>query len=174
MRYFPLVAIAVLISACNNSVTNPPQSKDNSSDSGIYFAYSPLYTNGYKPGNYKLVKIVTDFWRQFENGDVRTTANSFADDITFVYPDKVISGKKDTVLSQVKQIRDNYTAIQSFVASWLPAQAKDRNDDWVFIWGRQEFTDKNLQFKAVEVHEIWQFNKEGKIVFVQQYQSRHR
>jgi len=173
MRYSPFFAFAILISACNNSVTNTPQTKSETSDSGIYFAYSPIYSNGYRPGNYQLVKTVTDFWRAFENGDVRTTGKSFADDITFVYPDKVISGKRDTVLSQVKQIRDSYSAVQSFVYSWMPAKAKDHDEDWVFIWGRQEYTDKDLQLKSIEVHEIWQFNKEGKIIFVQQYHTRH-
>jgi hypothetical protein len=175
MRYLPILAFAILICACNNSVPNIPQSTDNTSDSGIYFAYSPLYTNGYKPGNYKLVKTVTDFWRQFENGDVRTMAKSFADDdITFVYLDKVISGKKDTVLSQLKQIRDSYPAVQSFVYSWMPAKARDHDEDWVFIWGKQEYTDKDGHMNPIEVNEIWQFDKEGKVIFVRQYRSIRR
>jgi hypothetical protein len=159
--------------ACNNSSTTVSQTYDGQPDSGIYYAYSPIYTSGYKYGNYQLVKPVTDYWKQFENGDIRTTANIFAEEITLVFPDQVIRGKRDTVLAQAKKLRDSFTVVQSFIYSWMPVITKDSGDDWVFIWGRQEVTDKAGKLKAVEVHEIWQFNKEGKIMFMQQYQTRH-
>src|SRR5215213_2365062 len=171
MKNFLFIVFAMNLLACNNPVNNSAVTSKEESDSGIYYAYSPIYSNGYKFGSYKNVKLVTDVWKQFENGDITKTADSFADDITFVYPDQVIGGKRDTVLAQVKKLRDSYSAVQSYIYSWMPATAKDHDEDWVFIWGKEQLTDKEGKLKSIEIHEIWQFNKEGKIIFMQQYHT---
>lgn len=172
-KILPSLIVIVFFACNNNSANTPPQGGPEESDSGIYYAYSPIYSNGYKTGSYKNLKMVTDVWKQYENGDITKSAGTFADDITFVYPDQVISGKKDSVLGQVKKLRNGYATVQSFIYSWMPAKAKDHDEDWVFIWGRQEYNDKEGKLKSIEVHEIWQFNKEGKIIFMQQYHTRH-
>jgi hypothetical protein len=174
MVKFLILSFPIWLCACNNNSAKSVQASESQEpDSGIYYPYSPIYSNGYKTGSYKNLKIVTDVWKQFENGDITKSAGSFADDITVVYPDQVISGKKDTVLAQLKKLRDNFPTVQSFIYSWMPAKARDHDEDWVFIWGRQELTDKEGKLKSIEVHEIWQFNKEGKIIFMQQYHTRH-
>jgi hypothetical protein len=158
--------------ACNNNTNVPTQNVAEESDSGIYYPYSAIYSNGFKTGSYKNLKTVTEIWREYENGDITKTASNFADSLTVVYPDKVLNGTTDSVLREIKRIRDSYLTVQCFIYSWMPARAKDNNDDWVFIWGRQEFTDKAGKLKIAEVHEIWQFDKKGKITLMQQYQTR--
>jgi len=169
---FFLLTAAITLLACNNKSNAPTQASTEQPDSGIYYPYSPIYSNGFKTGNYKYLKIVTEIWKEFENGDITRKASDFADSLTIVYPDRVLIGTKDSILRLIKKTRDKYLAVQSFIYSWLPAKAKDHNDDWVFIWGRQEITDKAGKLKMAEVHEIWQFNQQGKIVQMQQFVSR--
>jgi hypothetical protein len=123
-------------------------------------------------GDNKKLKIVSDIWKEIENGDIKKSAEFFADEINFVFPNQAIRGKKDSVLSEVKKIRDSYLSLQTFVYSWMAARSKDHNEDWVFIWGKHVLTDKRGKLQIVEIHEIWQFNEAGKIKFVQQYNTR--
>ena len=169
---FFVCTTAITFLGCNNKSNPPSQSPPEQSDSGIYYPYSPIYSNGFKTGNYKYLKIVTEIWKEIENGDITRKASDFADSLTMVYPDQVLNGKRDSILRIVKRTRDKYLAVQSFIYSWMPARAKDHDDDWVFIWGRQEVTDKAGKLKIAEVHEIWQFNQQGKIMQMQQYISR--
>ena len=140
----------------------------------IYYPYSPSYTGGYRLGNNKKLKIVADIWKEFENGDIRKTADDFADEINYVTPTLVIRGKKDSVLTEVKKIRDSYKSLQTFVYSWMPVKSSEQNEDWVFIWGKQVITDKEDKMQILEIHEIWQFNDDGKIKYVQQYNTRNK
>src|SRR4051812_3362415 len=169
---FLLSAAFIGLLACRHNPNTSPHVVTEPSDSGIYYPYSPIYSGGFKTGNYKYLKIVTEIWKEFENGDITRKASDFADSVTIVYPDRILNGKTDSILRAVKKTRDKYLSVQSFIYSWMPARAKDHDDDWVFIWGRQELTDKGGKMKTAEVHEIWQFNKKGKIIQMQQYVSR--
>ena len=105
---------------------------------------------------------------------LKKNAGDFADEINYVTPQLVLRGKKDSVLTEVKKIRNQYKSLQTFVYSWMPVKSKDQNEDWVFIWGRHLIQDKSDKMQIFEVHEIWQFNNEGKIKYVQQYNTRNK
>jgi hypothetical protein len=170
MRSYSCLYVIFLIIACKNQATTK-EVNDEPTDS-VYYAYSPSYTSGYKSGDNKKVKIVSEIWKELENGDIKKTAGYFADEVNFVFPDQAFKGKKDSVLTEVKKIRDSYQSVQTFVYSWMPARSKDHNEDWVFIWGKNYLTSKNGKLQVIEIHEIWQFNEEGKIKFVQQYRTK--
>lgn len=162
--------IVFLFISCKNQATNtliPEIDKDS-----IYYPYSPGYTEGYTLGSNKNLKRVADFWKEFENGDVRNSSGDFADYVKYVTPNLYVYAKKDSVLSEIKKLRDNYKTLQTFVHSWMPVKSRNNNEDWVFIWGRQIITHKDNKTQTLELHECWQFDKEGKIMFMKQYNMR--
>jgi hypothetical protein len=172
MKRFAIFILFILILSCHSTKNDDEGIEKNSSGKPIYFPYAPRYENGFEAGRSEYIKVVLDIWKEYETGDVRKKSKSFADSVTFIFRDEEYKGKKDSVLSKYKKRRDNYSYVQNHIDSWMPAYAKDHDDYWVFLWGRQDCTDKEGGFKALQVHEIWRFNKEGKINFMQEYVSR--
>ena len=158
--------------SCTNKSENINDVPKDSSGKSVYFPYTTRYSNGFDPGRPEYLRTVLDIWKEFETGDVTKTANSFEDNISITFPDQELNGPKDVVLAEFKKRRSVYSVIQNHFDSWMPAKAKDHDDEWVFIWGWQERTGKDGKLSVAVIHEIWRFNKEGKINFMKQYISR--
>ncbi|HEU4473071.1 MAG TPA: hypothetical protein VFR58_18395 [Flavisolibacter sp.] len=172
MNYLAVFLCVLLVAGCNNASDQSPVVSFETGDSGVYYSYSPEYTSGYTIGDFGQVKTVTEIWKHYENGDLMLAAPQFADNLTIVFPDHTISGAKDSVLAQLKAEREAFIAVQCSISSWLPVRTKEKKDEWVFLWGKQIRSDKNGGTRSIEVHEIWQFDKQGKVQFMQQYHTR--
>lgn len=86
-----------------------------------------------------------------------------------IYGDKVFNGKKDSVITLIQKEREKYDPVQFFIESWLPVYSTTNEEDMVFLWVREELTDSKGKYTNTLIHEIWLFNKEGKISFMQRY-----
>ncbi|MGZ8537738.1 MAG: hypothetical protein ACXWV9_05700 [Flavisolibacter sp.] len=170
MKYL-LVSIIIFVISCKNQTTQQKIITDSLS-TGIYFPYTPIYTSEFSPGSKRNLQIVAEFWKEFENGDVKNSTPFFAEKVKFIFPDKIINGKRDSVLNLVKSIRESYNDFQSFIYSWMSVKAEEDKVDWVYIWGQYIITEDNNKRRIVKIHESWKINKEGKIDFMQQYHSR--
>lgn len=163
-----LPRLIVLVLAGCSGKPKPPQLI--SSDTAVYFPYAPTYSR-LEQGKPELAKKVMDVWRAFETGNLSTTANNFAAHVTLVFPGRILDGSRDSVLQLYQQWRDEYSGVQTYVDSWMPAYATDKNEDLVFMWGRQTKLAKNGRKEFVVLHEMWRFDKQGKITKMEQYVS---
>lgn len=138
-------------------------------DSAIYYPYTPIYSE-FEPGNPLYSKKVLEIWRQFETGSLFSVAGYFADSLTLVFKDHIYNGARDSVLAIFKKRRDVYSDVQCYIDSWMPVHAKQTNDDLVLLWGRQDCTkEKNKSRDYLVVHEVWRFDKKGKVRAMLQY-----
>ncbi|MDB5111225.1 MAG: nuclear transport factor 2 family protein, partial [Mucilaginibacter sp.] len=55
------------------------------------------------------------------------------------------------------------------VDAWLSVKSTDKNQNVVCVWGTEEYTDKNGKQVKSRTHEVWMFNKDGKVDLMLQY-----
>ena len=65
--------------------------------------------------------------------------------------------------------RDGLAKVSSVIEAVLPTRSKDKNEDWVAICGKEIKTDKAGKTDSTRLHEIWRFNKAGKIEYMAQF-----
>ena len=161
-----ILTLGFLLMNCNNrkEIATTSEKKDTT----IYYPYSPIYSE-FEPGDPNHSKTVLEIWRQFETGNLMSTANKFADSISLIFKDKIYYGKRDSILAIYKNRRDAYENVQCYVDSWLPVHAKQTGDDLVLLWGRQDCIIHDKKRDYLVIHEVWNFNKQGKIRSMVQY-----
>ncbi len=160
-----LTALACL-QACTSGPSPAPVVKG---DSTVLYPFAAIYTESYGKGKTAQAKAVLQFWKVWEHGDVRKLQEEFADTVFLALPEEVYSGTKKGALELLHQRRQQYADVQLFVDSWLPARAEDPGDDLVFLWGRQDGTKPNGQRDYRVIHEIWKFDRRGRIESIIQY-----
>jgi hypothetical protein len=172
MKQILSVLILLLTASACTSKRESKEPVYQAGDSTIYYPYSPVYASEFEPGRSLYAKMVLDIWKQYETGDVTHSAKSFSDSVLIILPDKTFRGRRDSALSFLKKRRQVYVEVQCFIDAWMPVHVKDVGDDLVFLWGRQDCTAKNGKRDYLVVHEIWRFDKKGKIRSLQQYYTR--
>lgn len=161
------VPLLFLLAACQSP---GPAPKPHAEDSLLY-PYSPVYSNSYQPASGKLAQTVLSFWKEYETGDVQHTAGSFADSIVFILPDTILRGNSASVLEAFKKKRSAYTDMQCYVDSWMPLEETSHGDELVLLWGRQDGTTRQGKRIYRVLHEIWRFDRKGKVIQFEQYET---
>ena len=163
-----ILLVACFSFACKNSSEKnkiPPK------DSPVYYPYAPVHSNEFEKGNEKNAKKVLEIWRQYETGNILKNQQIFADSIRLILPDLILKGGREAVLLQYQKRRDALSDLQCFVYAWLPVHTRDTGEDLVYIWGLYDGTRKNGDRDYARVHEIWRFDKEGKITEMEQFRT---
>jgi hypothetical protein len=166
VKIFPNILFFVFIVSCNN---NRPDTKSNTLQDTVFYPYSPIYTDSFERGNPIHARKVLEIWKQFESGDVRHLASYFTDTITLVFPDKFIMGERDSLLRYFQKRRNEFEDVQCYIDAWLPLKVAERNEDVVFLWGRQDESSTGKKRVYRVLHEIWRFDPSGKIKRMEQY-----
>ena len=141
-------------------------------DQNLVYPYKATYSSRFVPGSPSQAKLILEMWKDWDDNQVDRQAASIADSITMELPNGHVLKGKETFISESRQHRSNFTTVKSTVEAWMPIQSVDRNEDWVLIWGVEESTDKEGKVTTQRLHELWGFNKDGKISYVRQYQAQ--
>lgn len=163
-----LFLISILLSCKDRQ---PRMEKGKERPENVYYPFAPIYSNNFEKGDPQNAEKVLQVWRQYETGRVSHTAKLFADSIRLILPDKILLGKKDSILKLYEGKRNGYSNMQSFVYSWMPVHVKDKNEDMVFVWGLYDGTKLNGDRDYAMVHEIWRFDNNGKIKELEQFRT---
>ena len=134
--------------------------------------YVAEYSSSFMPGNPAYSKTVLELWKDWDDNTFDLHSDMFADTVMLTFPDGNSVRGKDSAIIQAKKIRGGLASAKSTVEAWMPTKSIDRNEEWVLVWGREEDTDMNGKKTTVLLHEIWRFNKDGKIDFMRQYMSK--
>jgi hypothetical protein len=71
-----------------------------------------------------------------------------------------------------KQGRASLSSNKFEITAVIPTHSVDRNEDWVSVWGRQQFTTSKDNMQAShEFNNIWRFNKAGKVNFIELFEG---
>ena len=160
--------IFLMLAACDDKNAGPAKP---ARDSTVYFPYVPVNSNSYEKGRDLNAKIVLQVWKQFETGNVSNEAAHFADSLRIILPHKIYQGTKDSVLNMYRKEREKYQTMQCFVHSWMPVRMQEEGDEMVYLWGLYDGTLKNGDRDYKLVHEIWRFDKNGRIREMEQFKT---
>jgi hypothetical protein len=112
-------------------------------------------------------KILT-LWKDFENNTLDLHADMLADTVTMMLASgPTLKGKAEN-LKSVKEFRGSIKNYKVTLDAWLSLRS-DRNENVVCVWGNEEFTDKTGKQVKQRTHEVWVFNKEGKVGLMLQF-----
>jgi hypothetical protein len=164
---FALPVICMVMLSCNGTTTQKaetPQTKDT-----IHFPIAPRHTTDFKIGNAGFTKMILEFTRAFDRGDIIHLKENFAQQLTVMLQDQYLQGERDSVLQQLQERRNKYTYVNTIVESWVPLHAMDTKENFVLVWGKRISTLPDKKILNRTIMEKWRINGQGQIDFIQQY-----
>lgn len=110
------------------------------------------------------------FWRNRDNNKLDNSFPLLADSVEFILPDDTgMYGDRKTVWNNAKAYRSSFTQMKSEADACLPVKTTGKGHQWVAIWGREHHTTGDGEKESVDLHEVWRFNRQGKVIGMSQY-----
>lgn len=134
--------------------------------------YQPTYSAQLAPGNQAYATLVLKAWKDYENNTLDQSSDLFADTVTAVMADGSVLRGKEPFLNAVKAYRSGVSKMETTVAAWLPLKSLDRDQQVVCIWGTETATKADGSSQTTVLHEVWFFNKDGKVDSFRQYMEQ--
>lgn len=134
--------------------------------------YKADYSSQFALGNPAHAKKILEIWKDYDDNAFQRHTDYYADSFLVVTSDGQSFKGRDSALRMVTQYRSGLTNVKSTVDAWMPVRSLDRNEDWVLVWGTETATDSQGKTSTVGIHEIWSFNKDGKVNFMRQYMGQ--
>ena len=133
------------------------------------FPYKANYSSQFAIGSPANARKVLELWKDYDANMLNTHADYFADTVRVDLPNGTRLNGKDSVLKAIGEYRTSQGKVESTVDAWISTKSLDRNEDWVTIWGVETATDGTGKVTKNRIHEIWQLNKDGKVVYMAQF-----
>ena len=133
--------------------------------------YTATYSSKFQIGDPKYAQIILKVWKDWDDNTLDQSATMFADTITMYTADGSMLKGKEQNLVEAKKYRGQFTTVKSTIHAFVSLKSTDQNENWVAIWGTEEDTGKDGKITSKELHEVWKFNKDGKIDVMRQFQA---
>jgi hypothetical protein len=130
-------------------------------------AYNPSFSIGKAEYATKVLEI----WKDWDDNQL-DRHDYFADTITMWLPDGTAARGKAVNMEGAKKFRGSMTKSKSTIHACIPLHNSDGNDDAVCIWGTEEDTYADGKVETRDLHEVWWFNKDGKISMMRQWAAK--
>ena len=137
----------------------------------ITYPYTADYSSNFKIGNPEQSKIILELWKDWDD-NAFDRHNYFADTVVLYLSDGSVLKGKDSCLASAKKFRGSMSTATSSIHAWIPLKTIDRNEDWVAVWGTETDTYPDGKKEVRDLHEIWRFNKAGKVDLMRQFSSK--
>ena len=124
--------------------------------------YTAVYSSDFSIGNPKYAAIVLDLWKDFENNNLMGH-DYMSDTVKVTMADGTTMSGKKQVFDGVSAYRNSLGTVKDVIYSWVPLHSIDKNADLVGIWGSETITSSDGKSNTSELHEVWFFNKDGKV-----------
>jgi hypothetical protein len=76
---------------------------------------------------------------------------------------------RDSAINGVKKYRSSLKNAVSSVEVVTALKPKGKDETWVCVWGKEVDTHNNNKIDSVYLQENWEFNKDGKIIYMNQF-----
>ncbi len=129
--------------------------------------YTPRYSN-FALGNAAYSKIVIDLWKDWDDNQF-DRHDYFADTIAMMHENGTLTTGKAENMKMANDYRGSMKSAKSTITAIVPLKSLDFNEEWVAIWGHEDDVMTDGKAQGREIHEIWRFNKDGKIDYMQSY-----
>ena len=133
--------------------------------------YKATFSSSFKMGNQKYANKILELWKDWDN-NVFTKSDYFADTVTGYFPDGTTVKGKEAFIETGKKYRAGFTTVKSTVHAWAPLYSEDKKTDAVCIWGEEADTTPDGKTTTTNLHEVWFFNKDGKISAMRQWMAK--
>ena len=133
--------------------------------------YKATYSSKFKMGNAKYAGMVQDIWKAWDDNAL-DRHDYFADTMTAYFPDGSVVKGKAAFMESGKKYRATFTTVKSEVHAITALRSEDKNEDAVCIWGQEADTAPDGTVTKSNLHEVWFFNKDGKISGMRQWHSK--
>ncbi|MGZ3765855.1 MAG: nuclear transport factor 2 family protein [Mucilaginibacter sp.] len=131
--------------------------------------YTASYSSNFAIGDPSYSDKILTLWKDFENNTLDKHVDLIADTVTMMFAQGApVKGRTEN-LAGAKQYRGSLKNYKVTVDAWVSLKSVDRGENVVCIWGTEDFTDQNGKHITQRVHEVWGFNKGGKISLMMQY-----
>ena len=131
--------------------------------------FTPNYSSKIQIGNPEHVRIVLNFWKDWDNNTMENSNEKFDDSIMVLLSSgRFIQGKSNLVSAR-SAAREEILTVKSTVDVWVPLHITDKNEWLVALWGSQNITRKDGSKATQLINEIWRINKAGKVNMIRQY-----
>lgn len=148
-----------------DSMASANMPADNSSSTSM--DYTPRYSN-FALGNAAYSKIVLDLWKDWDDNQLGRH-DYFADTLAMMHEDGTMTRGKADNLKMGMDYRGTMKSAKSTITAIVPLKSLDFNEDWVAVWGHEDDVMADGKTVGKELHEIWRFNRDGKIDYMQSY-----
>jgi hypothetical protein len=154
-------AAACFILACNNdtakSKDDKMEAKVEAATTTVDYPYKADYTTDFKVGDANNSKLVLDFFKLWETGNIDAMKPMLTDSVWIEFSDgSKVNATADSVLKMAKQYRSSLSKVEIKLDTWMPIHANDKNDDWVLVWEKDYNTDLKGKVDSMRVHSYWQ------------------
>jgi hypothetical protein len=134
--------------------------------------YKATYSSNFEMGNPAHCKLILELWKDWDDNMFDRHADAFADTVTMFFSNGQMSKGKDSVMASTKSYRGSMASAKSTIHAFMPLRSVDMKENWVAIWGSEEDTWKDGKKTMTTLHEIWRFNKDGKIDLMRQFEAK--
>ncbi len=131
--------------------------------------YKANYSSQFAMGDQAHAKKVMELWKDYDANMLEKHSDYFADSLVVELPNGTRLVGKEAAMKSIKEYRSSQGKVESTVDAWISTRSLDRNEDWVCIWGVEKSTDASGKETKTRLHEIWQLNKDGKVVYMAQF-----
>lgn len=133
--------------------------------------YKANYSSQFVMNNLAHAKKILELWKAYDENMIPRHADYFADTVTIDLPNGTRLTGKDAAMKAVTEYRSTQGKVESTVDAWIATKSVDKNEEWVCIWGVETATDASGKVTKNRIHEIWQLNKDGKVVYMAQFMA---
>jgi hypothetical protein len=171
MRNLIFLIAIVCLAACNNDKVESMHSDESTKADSLNYPYTADYSHNFEIGSSKNAMTLLQLYKDWDNNTLENSKNSFAEnnDTLYFSDGNMFAGNRDSLIKVATQARTQMGTVVDSVHAWVPLKSKDKNEEWVAIWTREISTDSTGKRSATELHEIWRFDKDGKINLVYQF-----
>jgi len=131
--------------------------------------YKAEMTDNWVPGNPQYQQMVLMAWKGYEANQWQGADAMFAENITATMADGTVVNGRDNFLNAIKAYRGSFSSVNMSLEAVTSLKSADGKFDVVCIWGTETDNKADGSTQKEDLHEVWMFNKEGKVMFFKQY-----
>ena len=131
--------------------------------------FTPNYSSKIQIVNPEHVRIILNFWKDWDNNTMENSNEKFDDSIMVLLSNGRFIQGKSNLISTRSAAREAIQTVKSTVDVWVPLHITDKDEWLVALWGSQNITRKDGSKVTQLIQEIWRINKAGKVNMIRQY-----
>jgi hypothetical protein len=172
-KTFLFLIAVVMLAACSNEKKEETKA-DDQAKSSVALPYTASYSSSFEMGDPKHVAtILQGSWKDWEENKLNKT-NWLADTIVAYHSNFMVTQGADSLIARWKRFRNGYTSVIDTIEAAMSVRSKDKNENWVLVWGKEINTNLEGKTDTSYLMETWRINKDGKADMLLQHDRARR